>query len=318
MRGVDADSDEGDYPPLRRPYPARRGRQPIRINAGGSAYTDSSSNVWSADTGFLSGNTVAPGGAIAGTTDDPLYHDLRYDAPGGSDLEYALTVPPGQYEVRLHLSEAYTFSVGARRFHVQLEGVTALSNIDIFAEVGANTALVKTATTSVTDGQLNIRFLRVSDNPFVNAIQVLWIAPPDGVAPSAPTGLSAAPTSGTKVALSWSASTDNVGVTGYAVERCAGTGCTNFAEIATTTATSRDDTGLAVNTTYRYRVRAFDASGNRSAYSSIEEATTPTASTEYVYDELGRLALVSLETGASIVYAYDESGNVTAIVRTAP
>jgi YD repeat-containing protein len=118
--------------------------------------------------------------------------------------------------------------------------------------------------------------------------------------------------------LSWSPSTDSVGVTGYAVERCAGSGCSNFTEVATTAATSRTDTGLAANILYRYRVRAFDATGNRSAYSSVAEAETPNASAEYVYDELGRLALVTIASGASIVYSYDESGNVVAIVKAAP
>jgi hypothetical protein len=54
----------------------------------------------------------------------------------------------------------------------------------------------------------------------------------------------------------WTAATDNVGVTGYRVERCAGAGCTNFAQIATPTATSYSDTGLTASTSYSYRVRA--------------------------------------------------------------
>jgi YD repeat-containing protein len=231
-----------------------------------------------------------------------------------------LTVASGQYQVRLHFAETYSgaFAVGARVFNVQLEGATALSNVDVFAEAGANTALVKTATTTVADGQLNIRFVHGADNPFINAIEVLSPPPADGEAPTAPTGLSAAPISGAAIALTWSAATDNVGVTGYAIERCAGAGCSNFAEVATTAGTARNDIGLVPNTTYRYRARAFDATGNRSAYSSVAEATTPNATAEYVYDELGRLVLVTTASGASIVYSYDESGNVTAILRAAP
>ena len=71
------------------------------------------------------------------------------------------------------------------------------------------------------------------------------------------------------------ASTDNVGVTGYRVERCPGAGCTNFAQIATPTTTSFSDTGRLPATTYRYRVRAADAAGNLGAYSGIATATTP-------------------------------------------
>ena len=68
-------------------------------------------------------------------------------------------------------------------------------------------------------------------------------------------------------------------VTGYRVERCTGSSCTNFAQIATSTVTSYSDTGRTANTTYRYRVRAADAANNLSAYSSIRNVTTTTADT---------------------------------------
>ena len=101
---------------------------------------------------------------------------------------------------------------------------------------------------------------------------------PDTTPPSAPTGLSATAASSTRVDLNWSASTDNVGVTGYRVERCQGTGCTDFAEVATPAATAFNDTGLAPSTTYRYRVRATDQAGNLGSYSPIAAATTPASS----------------------------------------
>ena len=41
-----------------------------------------------------------------------------------------------------------------------------------------------------------------------------------------------------QINLSWTAATDNVGVTGYRVERCQGAGCSDFAQVATPTATS--------------------------------------------------------------------------------
>ena len=71
----------------------------------------------------------------------------------------------------------------------------------------------------------------------------------------------------TQINLAWTAATDNVGVTGYRVERCQGAGCTNFAQIATPTATSYNDTGLTAATSYSYRVRATDAAGNLGGYS---------------------------------------------------
>jgi len=101
--------------------------------------------------------------------------------------------------------------------------------------------------------------------------------PPDTTAPSAPTGLGATAASATQVNLSWTASTDNVGVAGYRVERCQGAACSTFAQVATPTATSFSDTGLTAGTSYSYRVRAADAAGNLGAYSNIASATTPAA-----------------------------------------
>src|SRR5205085_1329444 len=78
-------------------------------------------------------------------------------------------------------------------------------------------------------------------------------------------------TSTSQVALTWTASTDDVGVTGYLVERCQGSGCTTFGQVAAPadTATSYSDTGLLASTSYSYRVRATDAAGNLSAYSNV-------------------------------------------------
>src|SRR5204862_186211 len=91
----------------------------------------------------------------------------------------------------------------------------------------------------------------------------------DTIAPSAPASLTASLVSPTAIDLSWTASTDGFGVTGYRVERCSGASCTTFSEIGTTTtATSYNDTGLTAGVFYSYRVRAIDAAGLFSAYSN--------------------------------------------------
>jgi len=99
--------------------------------------------------------------------------------------------------------------------------------------------------------------------------------PPDTTPPTAPTSLVATVVSPAQINLSWTASTDNVGVTGYKVERCQGAGCSNFAQIATPTATTLIDTGLTGSTSYSYRVRATDAAGNLSTYSAPATMATP-------------------------------------------
>lgn len=89
----------------------------------------------------------------------------------------------------------------------------------------------------------------------------------DTSAPSVPAGLSANAASSSQINLSWTASTDNVGVTGYNVFR-GGT------KIGTAPGTSYQDGGLSASTSYSYTVSAFDAAGNTSAQSASASATT--------------------------------------------
>ncbi len=92
-------------------------------------------------------------------------------------------------------------------------------------------------------------------------------APADTQAPTVPANLASTGKTTASVSLSWSASTDNVGVTGYDVYR-GGT----FAGSATST--SYTATGLSAATAYTFTVRAKDAAGNQSAASSGLTVTT--------------------------------------------
>ena len=65
-------------------------------------------------------------------------------------------------------------------------------------------------------------------------------------------------------------------MTGYRVERCQGAGCTNFDAGRQPDATTFDDRARRF-TTYRYRVRAMDASGNLEWLLDVATATTPAA-----------------------------------------
>ncbi|MGB5082811.1 MAG: FG-GAP-like repeat-containing protein [Burkholderiales bacterium] len=79
--------------------------------------------------------------------------------------------------------------------------------------------------------------------------------------PPVPTGLVGSALSSTQIKLSWNPSTDNVGVAGYYVYL-------NDVALATTTATSFTHSGLAAGVTYHYRVSAYDAVPNHSAWSA--------------------------------------------------
>jgi chitodextrinase len=112
--------------------------------------------------------------------------------------------------------------------------------------------------------------------------------------PSMPANLVATAVSGSQINLSWTPSTDNLGVTGYLVERCEGVGCTEFARVLTVPGPTYDDTSLSPNSSYTYQVKATDAAGNFSPYSHPATATT-------------------LETISGLVaaYSFDEGSGTT-------
>ncbi len=104
----------------------------------------------------------------------------------------------------------------------------------------------------------------------VSATTTVTVTAPDTTKPSKPAGLTATAGSSSQINLSWTASTDNVGVTGYRIYR-GGT------QVGTSTSTSYSDSGLAASTAYSYTVAAYDAAGNVSDQSTAASATTPAA-----------------------------------------
>ena len=116
--------------------------------------------------------------------------------------------------------------------------------------------------------------------------------PPDTQAPTVPSNLTATVVSGSQINLAWTAATDNVGVTGYLVERCQGAGCATFAQVATTTGVTFNNTGLGAGTSYSYRVRATDAANNASGVSGVATATTTAPDTQAPSDPSNLTATV--------------------------
>jgi RHS repeat-associated protein len=137
----------------------------------------------------------------------------------------------------------------------------------------------------------------------VSGVSSSVFAPLDTTAPTAPGGLAATAASATQINLSWTASTDDVGVTAYQVDRCQSAGCASFAQITTPTGTSFSDTGLAAGTSYSYRVRAADAAGNLSAYSNLASANTASAQAQMYYivpDHLNTPRFIADSTGTTV------------------
>jgi chitodextrinase len=92
----------------------------------------------------------------------------------------------------------------------------------------------------------------------------------DSQAPTAPTSLASSNITTTTDTVSWTAASDNVGVTGYQVSR-------DGVVVGTTAGTSFNDSGLTQSTAYSYTVKAYDAAGNYSAASSALSVTTSAA-----------------------------------------
>jgi uncharacterized repeat protein (TIGR01451 family) len=98
--------------------------------------------------------------------------------------------------------------------------------ITLTVSVAANAPSSVTNTASVSGGgQLNTGNDAASDVTPIGSGT-------DTQSPTAPGGLTATATAGDRIDLNWTASTDNVGVSGYRIEQCRGAGCTNFTEIA--------------------------------------------------------------------------------------
>jgi chitodextrinase len=101
-------------------------------------------------------------------------------------------------------------------------------------------------------------------------IHVLNPLPRDTTAPTRPTSLTGSLQSPTRSSLSWLASTDNVGVTGYRITRDGRT-------IATVATRTYVDNAMPSNATHVYTVRALDAAGNLSSASSSASVIAPKA-----------------------------------------
>ena len=149
--------------------------QELAANAGG----------WTDDHFFEGGSALDWRGSygVAGTDDADLYLTQRSGAGPGKRRGFDYVIPVGGngiYLVRLYFAEPYWGSPGGpdgdpgqRIFSVTAEGETMFEDLDVFAEVGALTALVKQGEVDVQDGELNLSFIAIEGEPIVAAIEIL-------------------------------------------------------------------------------------------------------------------------------------------------
>lgn len=161
---------------------------------------------------------------------------------------------------------ASTDNVGVTGYDIYRNGTLLTSTVtNSYNDTGLSPSTSYSYTVRSKDAALNTS----SQSSSVSATTQAPPPPPptDTTAPSVPTNLSASAVSSSQINLSWSASTDAVGVTGYDIYR-GGT------LLTTVTGTSYSNTGLSASTQYSYTVRAKDAAGNNSSQSSSVSATT--------------------------------------------
>ncbi len=124
-------------------------------------------------------------------------------------------------------------------------------------------------------------------NPFIDNpsyVNMIWGGgTADTTAPTVPANLASANITSTSFTLSWSAATDNVGVTGYDVYQ-------GGVLKTSVTATSASITGLTASTAYSFTVKAKDAAGNTSASSTALNVTTSAATATYCASKGGSVA----------------------------
>lgn len=162
----------------------------FRINCGGPKYKDELGNHWEPDEGFVRSWTadfseVSPNFAtqrrtfspIKGTKDWPLFQTFRY---GKDKLNYEFILSDGEYLVELYFIEPWLGvggginSKGMRLFDVAINSKTVLNDLDIWSEVGANTALKKIVKAKVSGGKMIISFPESkSGQAVISAIAVL-------------------------------------------------------------------------------------------------------------------------------------------------
>ncbi len=154
-----------------------------------------------------------------------------------------------------------TDNVGVTGYRVFRNGVQiATTSVPSFTSTGLSAGTTYAYTVSAFDAAGNISALSASKSVTTSPLQ-------DLIPPSTPTNILATSISTTQIKLTWSASTDNVGVTGYRV-------FLNGVQTGTTALPSFTSTGLSAGTAYAYSVSAFDAAGNTTGQSVPIMGTT--------------------------------------------
>ena len=173
-----------------------------RVNAGGAEVAANDGGIaWSADQSAADANGSAQLGAPSvylvdrgAANDDVTYGDNTPPGPGTNatgapdglfvterfstlanpnNVGYAFDVTNGDYTVNLFFDELFFTAAGSRVFDVEIEGNLVLEDFDTYAKYQSDTG-VESFSTTVTDNELNIEFLKGAvNNPHIAAIEIV-------------------------------------------------------------------------------------------------------------------------------------------------
>ena len=177
----------------------------IRINTGGPAQTVGTT-TWSACSALTAcsnwvtgGNAYSEADTITGipaglnnTMFQSEWTGGGSTAVGAKAFGFAVPVNNGYYRVRLHFAELNKTAAGTRLFDVRLENTTVLSNFDVWAQAGGiDKAIVREFPVRITDGVVNVDFMKRVENAKISAIEIIPTDGPDTTAPAVVTGVAA-------------------------------------------------------------------------------------------------------------------------------
>ena len=122
--------------------------------------------------------TAYNGNNALGVPTDLFIHERYNTLTPPNNMQWEFPVPAGDYLVNLYFVENWTGAQtpGIRVFDVEVEGVLALDDYDIYVAAGnSNAALVESIPVTVTDGTLDVDFIQGAQNPKVNAIEIVSV-----------------------------------------------------------------------------------------------------------------------------------------------
>lgn len=138
------------------------------INVGSSTGDYYQDIYYQPDVYFTDGTQHSTTDFIMDAGDSDIFNTERY-----GDFTYEVPVEAGTYSVTLHFAELYQEEESARLFSVDVENESVLSNFDLFAAAGHDTAYtLPPINANVSDGNLTITVSTQADNGTLSGILV--------------------------------------------------------------------------------------------------------------------------------------------------